>query len=36
MIIGTTALSLGLMEVLYGEMGLRARLRGPPDRVASG
>jgi DHA1 family tetracycline resistance protein-like MFS transporter len=36
MIIGTTALSLGLMEVLYGEMGLRARLRGPPDQVASG
>jgi MFS family permease len=33
MIIGTTVLSLGLMEVLYGEMGLRARWRGPPDQV---
>ena len=36
MIIGTTALSLGLMEVLYGEMGLRARLRGPPEPYPSG
>ena len=28
MIIGTTALSLALMEMLYGEMGLRQRWRG--------
>jgi MFS family permease len=28
MIIGTTVISLVLMEFLYGEMGLRARLRG--------
>ena len=36
MIIGTTAISLALMELLYGEMGLRARWRGPPTSTPSG
>ena len=30
MIVVTTVVSLALMELLYGEMGLRARWRGPP------
>jgi len=36
MILGTTILSLALMEILYGEMGLRARLGGRPERLSSG
>ncbi|HYA10763.1 MAG TPA: MFS transporter [Thermoplasmata archaeon] len=36
MIIATTAVSLALMEMLYGEMGLRARWRGPPAAVPAG
>jgi hypothetical protein len=30
MAIGTTVVSLVVMEVLYGEMGVRARLRPSP------
>jgi len=35
MIIGTTVVSLVLMEFLYGEMGLRARLRGRAATTAN-
>ncbi len=34
MAIGTTVVSLVVMELLYGEMGLRARLQGPPSLPA--
>ena len=36
MILVTTAVSLALMELLYGEMGLRARWGGPPSGVRAG
>ena len=36
MAIGTTVISLVVMEFLYGEMGIRARLQGRPVEVGAG
>ena len=36
MAIGTTAISLAVMEILYGEMGIRARLQRAPAEGSAG